>query len=144
MGSLISAAKRGDLIALKEAILSGTDLNSTDSQGWTALFHAAHRGDLEAVRLLIEAGADVNHGKENGFTALFSAVMSGHVETVRALLAAGAEVVPVSGIALRGHAMWIDSKQRQEAILQLLDAASTARNAEVPLPSHLASKPPDR
>jgi ankyrin repeat protein len=112
---------------MRKAILSGADLNSKDSQGWTPLFHAAGRGDVEAVKLLIQAGAEVNHGKENGFTALFSAVMSGHVETVHTLLDAGAEVVPVSGIALRGHAMWIESKQRQEAILQLLDAASAAR-----------------
>jgi hypothetical protein len=141
MDSLISAAKHGDLIALRQAVHSGADLDCTDSQGWTPLFHAAGRGDIEAVKFLVQAGADV---KENGFTALFSAVGSGRVETVRVLLDAGAEVVPVSGIPLRGYAMSIDSKQRQEAILKLLDSGSTARYVGISLPTKPVSDPPDQ
>ena len=78
--SLIWAAKRGDLVALETAIRSGANVNSEDSQGWTALFHAAHHGNTKALQLLIDAGADVNRGRESGFTALFSAVGGGHVE----------------------------------------------------------------
>jgi ankyrin repeat protein len=119
--SLIWAAKRGDLVALRKAIRSGANLNDVDSSGWTPLFHAAHQGTTEALKELIQAGADVNHGKETGFTALFSAVLSGHVEVVRMLLNAGAEIVPVQGIELRGYSVRVNSK-KHEAILRMLDA----------------------
>jgi ankyrin repeat protein len=102
-------------------MLSGTDLNCVDSQGWTPLFHAAHHGNTEAVKLLIRSGADVNHGVETGFTALFSAVMGQHVEVVRAPLDAGARVVPVGGNELRGHALWAEPKKREE-LIAMLDA----------------------
>lgn len=118
--SLIRAAKRGDLVALQEAIRSNANLNVTDSGGWTPLFHAAHQGCIEALKLLIQAGADVNHGKKTGFTALFSAVMGGHVEAVRILLNAGAEIIPVQGIELRGYSIRTDSP-KHEIILRMLD-----------------------
>jgi uncharacterized protein len=118
--SLIWAAKRCDLLALRRAIRLGSNLDSVDSGGWTPLFHAAHQGNTEALKLLIQAGADVNHGKETGFTALFSAVLGGHVEVVRILLDAGAEIVPVQGIELRGYSIRANSK-RHEAILGMLD-----------------------
>lgn len=101
---LIKAAKHRDLVALKNAIRSGVDLNETDSQGWTPLFHAASKGWTTGMRTIIEAGADVNHGRENGFTALFSAVISGHLQAVEMLLEAGAEVLDVQGIKLKGYA----------------------------------------
>jgi ankyrin repeat protein len=116
---LISAAKRGDTLSLRRAMPACADLNGTDSQGWTPLFHAAGHGDTEAVRLLIQAGADVNHGADTGFTALFSAVLSGHVETVFALLDAGARVVPVDGIELRDYAQG----KNGPAIVAILDEA---------------------
>lgn len=118
--SLIWAAKRGDLDALRKAIHPDANLNGVDSQGWTPLFHAAGQGNTEALKLLIQAGADVNHGKETGFTALFSAVVAGHVDAVRILLNAGAEIVPVQGIELRGYSVRPNSKQH-EAILRILD-----------------------
>ena len=117
---LIWAAKRGDLAALRKAILPNADLNGLDSQGWTPLFHAAHQGSVEVLTTLIEAGADVNFGKETGFTALFSAVLGGHVEAVRTLLDAGAEIVPVQGIELRGYCIQANSK-RHETILRMLE-----------------------
>jgi len=118
--SLIWAAKRGDLDALRKAIHPDANLNCVDSQGWTPLFHAAGQGSTEALKLLIQAGADVNHGKKTGFTALFSAVMAGHVDAVQVLLDAGAEIVPVQGIELRGFSVRANSKHH-ETILRMLD-----------------------
>jgi ankyrin repeat protein len=124
--SLIWAAKRGDLAALKKAILPDANLNDVDSQGWTPLFHAAHQGNTEVLTLLIEAGADVNFGKGTGFTALFSAVSGGHVEAVQTLLNAGAEIVPVQGIELRGYCIQGNS-ERHKAILTMLDGHQEER-----------------
>lgn len=121
--SLIWAAKRGDLAALRNAIRPDANLNIVDSQGWTPLFHAAHQGNVEVLTVLIEAGAEVNFGKETGFTALFSAVSGGHVEAVHTLLNAGAEIVPVRGIELRGYCIQANSK-KHETILKLLDEKS--------------------
>jgi uncharacterized protein len=101
---LIKAAKHCDPTALKHAISSGGELNCTDSQGWTPLFHAASRGWTDGMKILIEAGADINHGRDAGFTALFSAVISGHLEAVRLLLQAGAQVRDVQGVKLAGWA----------------------------------------
>ena len=118
--SLIWAAKRSDLNAMRRAIHSGANLNGVDSGGWTPLFHAAHRGNTKGVKLLIQAGADVNHGKRTGFTALFAAVLGGHVEVVRVLLDAGAEIVPMQGTELRGYSIRANSK-RHDVILRMLD-----------------------
>ena len=120
-GSLIWAAKRGDLVALVAAIRSGADVNCADSQGWSALFHAAHHGNTKALRLLIDAGADVNRGRETGFTALLSAVVGGHVEAVRVLLDAGAEIVPLQSVELRGYCIQGNS-EHHKAILTMLDS----------------------
>jgi ankyrin repeat protein len=113
---LIKAAKHRDLVALKDAIRSGADLNKPDSQGWTPLFHAAGKGWTVGMRTIIEAGADVNHGSESGFTALFSAVVSGHLEAVEILLEAGAEVLDVQGIKLKGYAQ---GKERSQIVAAL-------------------------
>jgi ankyrin repeat protein len=120
--SFIWAVKRGDLLELRNALRSETNLNAVDSQGWTPLFHAAYQGNPTTLELLIEAGADVNHGVETGFTALFAAVLGGHVEAVRVLLNAGAKIAPVQGIALRAHCVGTNSKHR-DAILAMLDNA---------------------
>jgi uncharacterized protein len=125
---LISAAKRGDILKLRGALLACVDPNCEDSQGWTPLFHAAHHGNTEVVKLLIQAGADVNHGAQTGFTALFSAVMGGNLDTVRTLLSAGAKVLPVNGIELRGFARG----KNRPALVVILDEAcnlpSTRKN----------------
>ena len=118
---MIKAAKHCDSEALNEAIRSGADLNGTDPQGWTPLFHAAHRGWTEGIKRLIEAGAEVNHGRENGFTALFSAVMNGHLESVQMLLEAGAEVRDVQGVKLTAHAQ---GKNRQQIVAAIERASS--------------------
>ncbi len=121
---LVAAARRGDLIAVRKAIVSSVNLNRADSQGWTPLFHAAHRGHEDAVKILIQAGADVNHGVETGFTALFSAIMGQHVNVVRILLDAGAKIVPVGGIELRGYALHAADGSKRHSLIAMLDEAS--------------------
>ena len=121
--SLIRAAKRNDLVAIRKLIENGANVNGEDIQGWTPLFHAAHRGDIHAIDVLIQSGAEVNHGKETGFTALFSAVLGGHLDAVRMLLRAGAEILPVQGVQLRGYARG----KHLKAIIAILSETSETR-----------------
>ncbi|ABF42432.1 Ankyrin [Candidatus Koribacter versatilis Ellin345] len=102
---LIAAAKRSDMIALREALAKHPQIDAVDVQGWTALFHAAGRGDVAALRLLIDSGANVNHGIETGFTALFAAVLGQHKAVAQLLLESGAKVARMPGGGeLRAHA----------------------------------------
>lgn len=66
------------------------DLNKTNDEGDTALFHAAD--DLESVKLLLAAGADPNIPDHDGWTALIAAAqLSVDIDIVKSLLAAGAD-----------------------------------------------------
>lgn len=47
--------------AVKALILNGTDINSKDKQGWTALHWAVEKNNPELVDLLIQNGADIYH-----------------------------------------------------------------------------------
>jgi ankyrin repeat protein len=46
--------------ALKSIITCNANLDTLDSNGWTALIHAAYHGDLESAKILIASGAKVN------------------------------------------------------------------------------------
>jgi len=83
--ALISAARLGDVPALKTALASGAALHGTDARGWCALSHAAHQGRVDILRLLVDAGAL----DEESFYALYLAASGGHFEAVRILVEAG-------------------------------------------------------
>jgi serine/threonine-protein phosphatase 6 regulatory ankyrin repeat subunit B len=89
---LVTAAGRGDLLAVQRILSAGTDVNSVRGKdGVTALMAASSNGHLAVVRELIARGADVN-AKIRGFTALMAASGRGHLAVVRELLGKGADV----------------------------------------------------
>jgi len=89
--ALLDAAWAGDVVAVRQHIAAGTDLNLRGEDGGTSLNAAAARGNDEVALLLIEAGADVNAKKADGATALHTAAFLCHEKVVRALLANGAD-----------------------------------------------------
>jgi spore coat protein CotH/ankyrin repeat protein len=65
-----SAAREGDLAAVKKHLESGVKVDAKDGFGATALNWAGGLGQIEVVRLLIEKGADVNALNGEGLTPL--------------------------------------------------------------------------
>jgi ankyrin repeat protein len=59
MIKLIDAVLTSNVLAMKDAIAAGADLNEF-SDGMTPLLWAVFRGDVDAVKILLESGADPN------------------------------------------------------------------------------------
>ncbi len=95
--ALWSAARQGDLNAVKASLARGTPADVKDPDGATALFHAAEHGQIDVVEYLADRGADLNvtgrvtiGGAPYRVSALAAAALGWHVEVVRTLLARGA------------------------------------------------------
>lgn len=88
---LIDAAGRADVVALRQLVKDGAQVNAVDEWGNTALLLAAREGDVETARALLRAGADVD-GRGGPLTPLGQAALRGHTHMVRLLLRSGAQV----------------------------------------------------
>ncbi len=97
---LMDAAWYGDVEKVERLLAAGTDVNTKDQKGQTALIYAAAsaKSRIEAFRALIDAGADVNTRTKGGRTPLLLVAAKGTVvreesrEELRALLNAHADV----------------------------------------------------
>ena len=88
-----SAAKTGDLEALKVHLANGVDLNTQDPQfGLTSLSWTVLAGKVEIAEQLIKAGADVDGKNRDGRTPLHEAAFMGQSEIARILFQNGADV----------------------------------------------------
>ena len=88
-----TAAKEGNIEAVKQHLDAGTDVNAKNEFGLTPLHRAASRGHKEIAELLIAKGADVNAKDKRGTTPLHEAAGRGHNKDVAELLIAkGADV----------------------------------------------------
>ncbi|KAF4546880.1 Hypothetical protein D9617_118g092440 [Elsinoe fawcettii] len=68
------------------------DVNSRDSEDYTALVRAVREEHASIVKLLVDQNADINaQGGEYG-NALQAAAYGGHLEVIKLLLASGAQV----------------------------------------------------
>lgn len=77
---LVYWASLGELAEVEKSLVNGTDVNSADDEGYSALHAAAENGYLDVVKLLVEKGADVQHKTQ--YTALELAEMAGNDEVV--------------------------------------------------------------
>ena len=90
---LWTAARTGDLQAMKRYIKTGADVNALDktfqvsAMSWSAL-----HGQAEVVQLLIENGAEVNIKSGDGATPLHSAAFLGRADVAKLLLGNGADI----------------------------------------------------
>jgi len=85
------AASRGDKAALAIAEQAGTDIDSTDGLGKSALMWAAMYGHRNCVDYLLSKGANVNARTKSMWTALHWAVTNEHTACAESLIKAGAD-----------------------------------------------------
>jgi Ankyrin repeats (3 copies) len=88
--ALRQAAAAGDLAALTAQLASGSDIESRDAWGRTALMLATLNGQTQAVNALLARGADPNAADAQGITPLAAAVAADEREIVAALKRHGA------------------------------------------------------
>ena len=91
--SIVIAAKRGQLNSIKQLIDLGSNVNSIDRYGMTALDYASMKGNIEIAKYLIGFGATVNKGGYFGATPLGYAVEKNDIEMMVLLIKCGA-VIP--------------------------------------------------
>ncbi len=89
--SIHTAARRGDVAAVRRMVEAGTSPNRATSEGATPLMYAAQAGNVELVRYLLAKGADPNAQAKNGATPISSARAGKHYEIIRILIEAGGE-----------------------------------------------------
>jgi ankyrin repeat protein len=88
--AVVTAAKSGDVRALRTLIARRANVNEPSNDGSTPLLWAVYNSDLDMTRALIAAGAAVNTPNKYGVTPLLQASRTGDVPLIAALLKAGA------------------------------------------------------
>lgn len=85
MGKLHTAALKGDLAGVREALLSGgAGIDEQDDREHTALHLAASAGHADVVKfLLLEKGADPDAEDDDGNTPLHLAAAGGHLAALQ-------------------------------------------------------------
>ncbi len=89
---LWTAAKRGSLEEINDALASGAKINAQDTNGITPLCWTAMAGHKDATAALVEAGADVNGRNGDGATPLIAAAFLGRTKVIETLLENGAKI----------------------------------------------------
>jgi len=88
--------KNRHIINIKALLTAGTNVDSTDELGNSALVYTAIHGELQILKILLAAGANVNSVNSyytGGWTPLINASMhNSDTEIIAALLTAGADV----------------------------------------------------
>jgi ankyrin repeat protein len=91
-GTVVDAARVGDLNQVRQQISAGQDVNTTHTDGSTALLWATYQSHPEMVSALIAAGADPDAANKFGVTSLLQASRTGDAPIIKALLDGGAAV----------------------------------------------------
>ena len=83
--SIHIAARKGNIEAVKQHLVAGTDVKSRDKHGGTPLHFSATFGHKKICELLIAKGADINAKNASNKTPVNAASDFKHTETVELL-----------------------------------------------------------
>src|SRR5207244_3390253 len=90
--TVIEAAKRADIDALRTLLKGGADVNMAEGDRMTALHWTAQADNVEVARVLIAAGANLKATTRlGGYTPLLIASRAGHVAMIETLIDGGAD-----------------------------------------------------
>lgn len=130
------------LEAIKKLISLGADVNATDSQGATSLYHAVTMQNVELIKLLINKGADINACDSEGNTPLFRIILKEKtdiktLDIIKLLIELGAktDIANNSGITPKKYALKTD----KEKVYNLLCAENEPSFAELASEHYLSS-----
>ena len=90
--SIHKAAEEGNILAVKQHLAAGTDVNANDINKMNPLHYAVMEGHIEVAELLVAKGADVNAKNEKQITPFIIAVLKDHVEVFELLIENGANL----------------------------------------------------
>lgn len=138
---LHAAAARGDLNGMAFALNAGTDINSRNSVGQTALVFALERAgafsrrrgpnvSLEAVKFLLKAGADLEISDSLGATAIHHSARISDPQFLELLIDRGANPrhITKSGYSVLLHACFQPASPAKHAIIERLHAEGACLN----------------
>ncbi|OTG69577.1 hypothetical protein B9T25_03150 [Acinetobacter sp. ANC 4470] len=77
---LVYWASLGDLDQVEQSLVNGSDVNTTDDEGYSALQAAAENDNLAVVKLLVSKGANVHYKSE--YSALELAEMAENTDVI--------------------------------------------------------------
>jgi uncharacterized protein len=80
---LVYWASLGDIVEVEKSLGNGSDVNTTDDEGYSALQAAAENDHLDVVKYLVSKGANAAYKGE--YTALELAEMAENIEVVKYL-----------------------------------------------------------
>jgi len=92
VSSFHMAACVGDLARVKNFVEHGTDVDTKDELGWTALYWAVCTGQKEVAEFLIARGSNIHTKTNDGTTILHQAAQAGARELAELLISKGADV----------------------------------------------------
>lgn len=130
-GDLFKAIFTEDVQGVRSAIASGSNVNTRNKNGKTALMLAIEKGNVNIVELLTKAGADVNVRNKARLTPLMIAAEVKEFEIAKVLIAAGAQV-NAKGPSEKGTPLVIAVREGDPRIVKLLiDSGASVKDAEV-------------
>ena len=88
---LIAQAQAGDLQGIRQAIASGTDVNTVNRNNASLVLVAATMGYLDMLTFLLSEGADPNLPNSKGTTPVYVASQLGREDIAATLLEYGAD-----------------------------------------------------
>ncbi|XP_017293742.1 ankyrin repeat and SOCS box protein 2 isoform X2 [Kryptolebias marmoratus] len=138
---LLIACERNNPAIVAALLNYGAEVNTSCTQGWTALQEAGGRNNVEICEMLLKAGAKHNVRNMYGIGPLFTAAQNGQLAALRLLIKHGADVNTQA--ADGATALYEAAKNGHEKVVELLlsqnaDANKPGKTGLLPL--HIAAQ----